>query len=170
MTKEIWKDVVGYEGHYKVSNKGRVASVKQGFRKWIMRQFRNHHGYYEISLTKDGVPKRLKVHRVVAEAFLVHPVGKDIVNHKDGVKTNNCIENLEWCNAQYNTRHALDSGLFIPKRGAEHPNSILSEADVRSIRKAHEGGVSSRDLARKYHTAQSTIWRCVHRRTYRDVI
>ena len=109
--KEIWKDVAGYEGLYKVSNKGNVRSVarkdsigrKCGGR--TRKHFCREGGYPEISLYKDGLRKQKLIHRLVAEAFISNPNDFPEVNHKDENKKNNCVENLEWCTSEYNTNY-----------------------------------------------------------------
>lgn len=100
MKKEIWKPVVGYEGHYQVSNCGRVKSIKFG-KEIIMKQ-NIRRGYYYVNLYKNGILKTYQVHRLVAEAFLDNPDNLPCVNHKDENKLNNNVDNLEWCTIRYN--------------------------------------------------------------------
>ena len=102
--KEIWKDCKGYEGKYQVSNFGRVWSV-------VKQQYKNQRigkdGYYKVTLiAKNGKQKTERVHRLVALAFIPNPDRLPQVNHKDECKTNNCVENLEWCDAKYNTLYS----------------------------------------------------------------
>ena len=95
--EEIWKDVLDYEGLYQVSNFGRVKS------NWkILSPADNGNGYKHIVLTKNGIQTDKLVHRLVAEAFLPNPDNLPCVNHKDENKSNNFIENLEWCSHKYN--------------------------------------------------------------------
>ena len=106
---EEWKDVVGYEGLYQVSNKGNVRSLH-----WYggdkVRQLKpiNRNDYYVVTLCKDGVQKPTLIHRIVAMAFIPNPDGLPIINHKDENGHNNCVENLEWCDKSYNQIYSMD--------------------------------------------------------------
>ena len=99
--EEKWKDVKDYEGHYQVSDKGRVKSLKQG-KERILKPERNKFGYLDIGLRKNGEHKKFKVHRLVAIAFIPNPDNLPQINHKDENKENNKVENLEWCDVKYN--------------------------------------------------------------------
>ena len=100
MNKEIWKDVVGYEGLYQVSNLGIVKSL---FRyKKILKPFEDNKGYLRVTLYKNNKSKSIKVHKLVAEAFIPNPNNYDCINHKDENKMNNRVENLEFCSFYYN--------------------------------------------------------------------
>lgn len=99
--KEVWKDVVGYEGLYEVSDLGNVRSTKRGNLKNLYLKSHNR-GYLQVELFKDGKSKMLMVHRIVAQAFIKNADGFPQVNHKDENKTNNRVDNLEWCTGSYN--------------------------------------------------------------------
>lgn len=117
---ETWKDVVGYEGFYQVSNKGRIRSVDRlvhsikGERKTrlvrgeVKKPTIRPNGYLKVSLYKYGRSVTLEVQRVVASAFIPNPHNKEQVNHIDGVKTNNRVENLEWVTPRENTLHSVN--------------------------------------------------------------
>ena len=101
--KEIWKDIPHYEGRYLVSNQGRVFSL---LRKKYMKLKQNQYGYLEVQLQgKTQKRKWEKVHRLVAMAFISNPSGLPQVNHKNEVRTDNRVENLEWCDSKYNSNY-----------------------------------------------------------------
>lgn len=112
---EIWKDIVGYEGLYQVSNTGRICSIGHYQGKWntvyrrkdplILRQSQDKYGYLAVVLSKNGNHKRYMVHRLVAIAFISNPDNLPMINHKDQDKRNNNVNNLEWCTARYNTNY-----------------------------------------------------------------
>ena len=101
---EHWKAIAGYEGIYEVSDQGRVKSLWNGKEK-ILKPQKNQGGYLRVGLYKDGHKKRLLVHRIVAEAFIQNPQGLETVNHKDEVKTNNTVTNLEWMSLKDNLNY-----------------------------------------------------------------
>lgn len=105
--EEVWKDVSGFEGKYQVSNFGRVKNSNGH----ILSHGRKNNGYYHVGLSINGSIKYKLVHRLVAEAFIDNPHNHLCVNHIDGDKTNNNVNNLEWCTCKYNIRHAYSNGL-----------------------------------------------------------
>ena len=109
--EEEWRPIKGYEGLYEVSNMGRVKSLHR-HQSAILKQGMGHSGYMGVSLYKNGTRNRTLVHRLVATAFIQNPYNYEIVNHKDGNKNNNIVDNLEWCTSSYNTKHAYRIGLM----------------------------------------------------------
>lgn len=99
-----WKPIKDYEGLYEVSNTGQIRNAKGKIKKSQIKKDR-HTNYKEISLWKNGTHKRFLVHRLVAMAFIPNPNNYPIINHKDQNGTNNCVDNLEWCNHSYNNRY-----------------------------------------------------------------
>ena len=125
---EEWKDIIGYEGLYQVSNLGRVRRSGK-----ILKGGYNNKGYHTINLCKKGISKSFFVHRLVAIAFIPNPNNLPIVNHKDENPKNNCIENLEWCtykyNANYGTARERQAQTYFNNRINHKPtryNSVLS--------------------------------------------
>lgn len=101
-TSETFLSVPGYEGLYEVSNKGNVKSLRRGK---LMKKFISNVGYEIISLIKDGKQKTFYVHRLVALVFIPNPLNLPEINHKDEIKINNCVDNLEWCDRKYNLNY-----------------------------------------------------------------
>ena len=113
--KEIWKDIEGYEGIYQVSNLGRIKALKKIVRwdggkdypreEYIMKKIVKNSGYEQITLSKNSTQVRRIVHRLVASAFLPKDPTRPFINHKDGNKANNRVDNLEWCTTKENNLH-----------------------------------------------------------------
>lgn len=122
-----WASIEGYEGYYEVSVDGEVRSVDRTITqvsRWTMNTYErvmkgkllnlktDKDGYKLVILSKDGVQRTYKVHRLVLQAFGANPQGKPQVNHIDNDKSNNSVDNLEWCTNTENTRHAIKTGTF----------------------------------------------------------
>lgn len=167
---EIWRDIEGYH-NYQVSNLGRVKSLnynKTGKEK-ILKNSKNKDGYLFARLYKEGKVKTFKVHRLVAQVFIPNPDNLPQVNHKDENKTNNCVENLEWCTAQYNTnygthneRMAKAKSLHILQFNKEG-NFIRKWESIRDIERDLDfnNGNISKCCKGKYKTAYGFKW-CYH--------
>lgn len=118
--QEIWKDIAGYEGYYQVSNFGRVkrfGSVKN------LKPGDNGHGYLYVNLSVKNKTKSFYVHRLVAIAFIENPLDKKTVNHVNGNKSDNSIENLEWATQSENSQHGFDTGLIRQNKGKDNPGN-----------------------------------------------
>ena len=108
MKNEVWKDIIGYEKLYQVSNFGNVKTLRKNK---LLKPTINYRGYLCITLSKNGKSTQYKIHRLVATAFLHNYLELPQVNHKDGDKLNNCVDNLEWCSPNYNMRHSYQNNL-----------------------------------------------------------
>ena len=165
-----WRPVKDYEGLYEVSDTGLVKSLEKRVdrgkchRSWSthIRAFgKDANGYLRVSLSKDGVNKTHKVHRLVAQAFIPNPDNLPQVNHIDGDKTNNNVDNLEWCTQSENMRHAYKLRLKSIA-GECNPQSKLTQADVNHIRaiyKPRDKEFGAIALGKKYGVHRKTISR-----------
>ena len=124
---EIWKDVKGYAGKYQVSNLGRIKSLERdvfNYRGTVINHMEekilvpalNNNGYLYVNLCKNGKVKKEYVHRLVAMAFIENSENKPQVNHKNEIKTDNSVENLEWCEASYNVNFGTRNERMIQNR------------------------------------------------------
>jgi hypothetical protein len=120
MENEIWKGVIGYEGIYLVSNFGNVkrknynsfgVNKKYKNENYFLKPYDNGKGYFRIKFTVNNKSRRVMLHRIIAEAFIENPNNYNTVNHINGIKKDNRIENLEWCTQTENVRHAVRLGL-----------------------------------------------------------
>ena len=111
---EIWKDIKGFEGHYQVSNLGRVKSLKRG-KERILKPGRDTYGYLRVILWKNNKMKMCYIHRLVAQAFLPNPQNLPQINHKNEDKTDNKVENLEWCDSRYNNNYGTRTQRQVEK-------------------------------------------------------
>ena len=108
---EIWKPIVGTKGFIEVSNEGRVRSLLRGEPRVLKTQIDNK-GYHRIRVTIEREKMSYKIHREVAKAFIPNPDNLPQVNHKDGNKSNNAVDNLEWITNIGNAHHAIENGLW----------------------------------------------------------
>jgi len=171
---EIWKDVVGYEGFFKVSNHGRVKSidrVSMSGKKIAGRVLKtriNKDCYEYVSLNNDSKCATKSVHRLVAIAFVPNHENKPQVNHIDCCKTNNTASNLEWVTGKENIHHASINGLM--RCGEKCTISKLNKLQVREIKELYATGkVTLEKIASKYHVSNSSIWNVVNNKTWREV-
>ena len=104
--KEIWKDIIGYEGLYRISDQGRIFSVKSGK---IRETFVSNSGYKMIHLYKNGTDRHFTVHRLVADNFIPNPFDFKEINHINEDKSNNRHDNLEWCTQKYNENYGTNT-------------------------------------------------------------
>lgn len=107
--KENWKDIKDYEGYYQVSNFGNIKSLRNNK---ILKKSLDSRGYNHFITSLNNKSKLFKIHRLVALHFIPNPENKNQVNHINGIKTDNTVENLEWVTAKENIQHALNNGLL----------------------------------------------------------
>lgn len=133
---EEWRAVPGYEGLYEVSNIGNVRNVR---RNTLLRLQKTNNGYIRVHLCKNGISTGFQVHRLVAQAFIPNPQDLPQVNHKDEDKTNNNVDNLEWCTAKYNMNFGTAR---IRSINTKIKNGYINEENV---------GLSEEEYSKKYY-------------------
>ena len=129
MPGEVWKDIPGWEGRYQVSNKGRVKSLISGNR--IRKQHKNPEGYMRITLVRGGLFPAFAVHRLVAIAFIPNPECKPVIDHINGEREDNRVENLRWTTVLENANNPVTMkrrlGRSSPMKGRKGPECPLSK-------------------------------------------
>jgi hypothetical protein len=167
--EEVWKDVKDYEGLYQVSNLGNVKRLKgKGCvtERLIARSI-NKFGYIYRGFHNKGTYRKFKEHRLVANAFIDNPNNKPAVNHINGIKTDNRVENLEWCTYLENKQHAIKTGLTNTK-GVKNHFCKLTEEQVNQIRKI--GFSQTRiSLSKKYGVSASNISRIIKNEMWKHI-
>lgn len=164
---EVWKDVEGYEGFYKVSNLGRVKSLDRSYeirpgvrmlsKGRILTPKVTEYGYLSVKLSVAGKVKTFFVHRLVAFSFLGREVEGLQVNHIDGNKRNNNSNNLEWCTSQQNIKHAFRKGLSKGRKGERHHNCKLSDLEVEFLRYWSSVGHRNICLSEIFNVSPSSV-------------
>jgi hypothetical protein len=176
---EIWKDIPGYEGLYQVSNLGNVKScsrIRKGgryncvrtYKEKQLKNIKNPYGYIYVQLYGENHTKKYFTHRLVALAFVLNPEKKPSVNHINGIKHDNRVENLEWVTHSENTIHAFKTNLIKIKHGEDSNNSKLTEKQVLEIRE-YKGIISQSKLGKIYGVGQDTICRIMTRRNWKHI-
>lgn len=174
--EEIWKDIEGFEGYYQVSNLGRVKRLarimKNNLGKCQLKEIikspkKTKKGYLNLALTKDNKIVHTSIHRIVATAFIPKKENCNIVNHLNGIKDDNRVENLEWTNASGNVRHALNNNLIIPRKGNEIHFSVYNQQIVKIIRYLYDNSILSlSEIAKKLNQRRRNISTITNRESW----
>ena len=172
--KEIWKDIKGYEGLYQISDLGRVKSLerfvknKNGLRlvKESIKKTHIYQGYECVGIYKDNISKTFRVHALVANCFLGKKSGF-VINHIDGVKTNNHLSNLEFITQNENMDHAVKIGL-IKHFGEKNINSKITDSDAFKI-KFQSIGLTKKHLSKKYGISVKSIYLIQNSKTWKHI-
>lgn len=160
--QEIWKPIMGYEDRYQISNRGNVKSLSRVDKlnrpidEKLLTLVVNAHGYSQVALHKNG-RKTIKVHRLVAEHFIPNLDNKPCINHINGVKTDNRVENLEWCTPSENQKHRF--------RVLGHKNK-MSDENKKQLILAHNKRVLCVELNKEFDSAKNaSLWMGKHEKT-----
>lgn len=145
MTKEIWKPVVGYEGLYEVSNFGRVKALNYARRgkEEILKPILLKNGYYMVNLSKNNKKKQCYVHRLAAQAFINNPDNMPCINHRDEDRTNNRVDNLEWCSYGYNINYGKRNEKHSEKMCMPVCKYTLDGEFVEEYKSAKDAGIKN---------------------------
>jgi hypothetical protein len=167
---EVWKKIKGYD-YYEVSNNGNVKSNhKRSKDKPLLNLRVTKKGYRRVKLSKNGKEKMFLVHRLVAEAFIPNPKNKPFVNHKNGLKNDNNLNNLEWVTAKENSVHAVINKLNNPLRGENNGNSKLDVLKVIDIRTKYDGKKHTfKSLSKEYNVSKTLIGSIVNKKIWKHI-
>lgn len=186
---EVWKDIEGYHGNYLISSLGRIKSItreesyplrnndpnskiriKKYQDKILKQKFtfdRNKNPTYLLSRLKYR--RSELTHRIVAKAFINNPENKPFVNHKDGVKTNNTIDNLEWCTKLENEHHAWNVLKRNSTKGERNRKAILTQRDVEKIRRMYSDGLDIISISKSFNISYNCVYAVAKRHTWKHV-
>lgn len=178
---EIWKavNVPFYESHYEVSNYGKVRSLdrydstKQFISKRVkgvvLVQGLKKNGYLTVMLCKNAIKKRFHVHRLVAQTFIENPENKPQVNHKNGIKNDNTVDNLEWNTSDENRKHAVANNLM--KKGENHSKCKLTEKNILAIRRLYRinPNFHKTKIAKKLGVRDTTIHKIINNQRWMHI-
>lgn len=156
---ERWKDIDGYAGLYQVSEEGRVRSLKRGKRR-ILKSWLSGGGYLQVALWKGGKRKRFYIHRLVAEAFIPNPKNLPEINHIDKNITNNKVENIEWCDRQYNIEYSKAKQVAQYDLGGKLINTWKSTREAARQTGFFQSSISQCCLG-KLKTSHKFIWKYI---------
>lgn len=183
MNKTEWKPVSGYEGIYEINQHGQVKSIArkrycghkdskpQMMKERMLTRSTDRLGYVRVKLSKNGKSQLKYIHRLLAEAFIENPKNKKEINHIDGDKQNNDLENLEWTTRSKNMKHAFKIGLHKARKGEENNKTKLTTKEVSEIRELYESGkYTQTKLGKMFDVTTANINEIVNNRTWKGVI
>ena len=182
---EVWKRVVGFERYYQVSNKGNIKRVdgSSHLKSRNLKLILDKDGYPRVNLKVKQKTNSKYVHRLVAKAFIPNNENKPQVNHKDGVKNNNDISNLEWVTLSENRQHAYDIGLqnSFTRRGSLNNFNKLSKDEVLKIRSLYsedlrgikkddfKGRLTMKDISLMFNITEGCVQSIISRKTWKHL-
>lgn len=160
---EIWKPAKNYEQLIEVSNYGNVRTPKHN-----LTGSPNRDGYLRVRVIGTSIDKTITIHRLVATTFIDNPQNFETINHKDGNKQNNHVNNLEWCDRSYQMFHAYKLGLKVAAKGESNCGSKLTQEQVNFIRNNYKKGsrkFGSVALGNLFNVSHRTILNIIHNKT-----
>ena len=163
----MWKVIDESDGEYEASPDGEIRNAKT---KHILKQFKGKDGYMRTQIA-GKINKTVLVHRIIAMTFIEPIEGKEFVNHKDGNKSNNSVENLEWVNRSENIKHAYENKLITRPTGTKNPRNKLSLEQVEFIKnnyKPRDKEFGAKALGEKFKVSPKTICAVFHGQNWGD--
>lgn len=168
-------DIPGFEGLYLINREGQVRSIPSPPKKIgrkrtgaLLKIILGRGGYHQVTLRKDGKQNNYLVHRLIATTFIPNPDNKPTVNHKNSVRTDNSLQNLEWATYSENNKHAYLNGRNPSRFGEDHPGAKLTEDEVRQIRRLYmPRKITMKTLAGTFGVTPSVIHAIIERRTWK---
>lgn len=167
------KEIDGYDGKYLISDEGVVYTTsRQGSAGGKLKLHLNNNGYLRADLRNGEEHKSKLVHRLVAQAFIPNPENKKCVNHKDGNKRNNCVNNLEWVTHSENMKHAIKTNLcHVPGlSGEQHPNRKLTRDQIEEIKTLFADGIVRSTIAKRYGVSKEQIYNITNNKQWKKGI
>jgi len=158
------KKIKNYE-NYTITEKGVIINQKTNYNKSL---YIGSTGYYMVTLSKNNKQNPKRVHRLIAEAYIPNPNNKPYVNHKNGIKTDNAISNLEWCTHDENMKHAFKTGL-ANNTGIKNGMAKLNPTKVKSIKHALIKGESQQKIADRFGVSRSCILKIHLGKTWKHI-
>ena len=179
MTQEKLKDIPGYEGLYAITSDGRVWTYPKKWKTGLgtvrshngkfMKSNKDSYGYLQLDLAKNKIKHKYLIHHLVAFAFISSHPKNEVINHKNGVKTDNRVVNLEWVSCGENIRHAVKNGLRPGPAGEKQWNSVLKEKDIPIIRKMYGDGVDQPTIAKLFNVTRYAISAIICGRSWKHI-